>query len=176
MNKGANVKLKVGSVSKTGKKVLAWNYEEPRHKKYTMQCTKCGYTCQTSIKSFYNTCKSCSTVRTVTTTKERQLWLRYRSKAKKEKQQFSITEEQFSKIVKENCLYCGKQPSQKLVLGRKSDNILLYNGVDRKNDIDGYTVENCAPCCWICNQAKKNYGIDEFKNMVNAWSKRLDLW
>lgn len=176
MNKGVNVKLSVGDVSSSGKKVLAWNYNKPRHQKYTMQCTKCGYICQTSIKSFYNTCKSCSTVRVNTTTKERQLWNRYKSKAVKDNMPFEITEIEFSNLIKNNCFYCDTEPSQKIIMNRKKDNILIYNGVDRKYDKLGYTADNCVACCWICNQAKKNYGINNFKKMVIAWSRMVEKW
>lgn len=141
-----------------------------------MQCTKCGYVCETSIKSFYNTCKSCSTVRVNSTTKERQLWNKYKTKALSSKIPFELTEKEFSLLIKNNCFYCNKKPSQKMIMGRKVDNILIYNGVDRKYDKIGYTYKNSVACCWVCNQAKKNYGLEEFKKMVVQWSKMVDKW
>jgi hypothetical protein len=176
MNKGVNVKLSVGDISHTGKEVVSWNYQNQRHKKYTMRCIKCGYECETSIKSFYNTCKSCSVVRVNTTTKERQLWNRYKNSALRNGVPFLITEDKFSEIIKKDCLYCGQEPSQTIIMGRKQDNVLIYNGVDRRNDKLGYVEGNVSPCCWTCNQAKKNYGVDEFKKMIKKWSSRVDQW
>jgi len=30
----------------------------------------------------------------------------------------------------------------------------------------GYTSENVVPCCWICNNAKKNLSYDEFRKWI----------
>jgi len=176
MKKGDNIKLTIGQISKTGKKVVSWNYNKPRHKKYTIECIKCGYICETSIKSFFNTCKSCSTVRVNTTTKERQLWNRYKNRAIKDNIIFTISEDDLANIIYKNCYYCGAHPAQEILLLRRKDNLLIYNGIDRLYDNIGYTKENCVACCWICNQAKKNYGLEKFKIMVKKWSKRVNKW
>ena len=176
MKKGANVRLSVGDISDTGKKVLDWNYDEPRHKKYKMECINCGFIQNTSIKSFYSTCKTCGNSGTRYTTKERQLWNRYKSKAKNSNIPFEISVEEFSVICGQECFYCGKIPSQVINLKRFSNNVLIYNGVDRKYDAVGYVSGNCVDCCWACNQAKKNYGLDEFKSMVKRWSERMESW
>lgn len=176
MKKGVNVKLSVGDISSTGKKILSWDYEQPRHKKYKMECTRCGFAQQTSVKSFFNTCKHCGNSGSRYTTKERQLWNRYKSRAKREGIKFEISEEKFSVICGQECFYCGKPPSQVINLKRFDNNILVYNGVDRKYDDVGYTDENCVACCWICNQAKKNYGLGEFGEMVKRWSERMENW
>lgn len=44
-----------------------------------------------------------------------------------------------------------------------------YNGVDRVNNSDGYTIKNCVPCCAICNYAKRDLSETEFV----AWARRL---
>ena len=176
MDKGVNVKLSVGDISKTNKKIIAWNYENARHKKYTMECTLCGFTQETSIKSFYSTCKHCGNSGTRYTTKERQLWNRYKSRAKRENIIFTIDEKEFSIICGQECFYCGIEPQQVINLHRNTNNKLIYNGVDRKEDSLGYSSGNCVACCWKCNQAKKNYGLAEFKNMIKNWSIRMEKW
>lgn len=178
MNKGNNnVKLSVGDTS-NWKKVLAWNKDLPRHKKYTMQCIKCGYTTETSIKSFYNSCKKCSSHRIGKNlrTPEETMWFRYKLRAEKENIVFSVSKKVFSQKLHEDCFYCGKPPQQKLNLTRKTDNKLIYNGIDRKENIIGYTNENVVACCWVCNQAKKNYSLQEWKSMIKKWAERLDSW
>lgn len=176
MDKGVNVKLSVGDVSQTGKKIKFWDVSMPRHKKYTMECMSCGFTQQTSIKSFYNKCKHCGNSGSKYTSKERQLWNRYKSRAKLQGMVFTISEEEFSLICGQECFYCGTEPSQIITLQRNTNNKLIYNGVDRKYDELGYSSGNCVACCWKCNQAKKNYGILEFKNMVEKWSARMENW
>jgi hypothetical protein len=46
-----------------------------------------------------------------------------------------------------------------------------YNGVDRIDNSIGYTKENCVPCCTICNWAKSNRGVDEFKDYIEGICK-----
>lgn len=170
------VRLKVGDISPQGKLVIAWNKDAARHKKYKLRCIKCGYETDTSIKSFHNTCKSCSTVRTNLITPEHHLYYKYKHHANTVGVPFDISVEKFSVLVHMDCFYCGISPAQELVLPRKVDNYLLYNGVDRKICALGYTDENCVACCWPCNQAKRDWPIDQFEKMVRAWSERVDQW
>lgn len=176
MSKGVNVKLSIGDISDTGKKIISWDYHQPRHKKYKMECIRCGFLQQTSVKSFYNTCKNCGNSGTKYTTKEKQLWNRYRSRAKKSNIVFDISVEEFSVICGQECFYCGIEPNQIITLKRFENNRLIYNGVDRKEDSLGYVSGNCVACCWKCNQAKKNYGLKEFTRMVKVWSTRMESW
>ena len=48
------------------------------------------------------------------------------------------------------CYYCGESPNGKL------------NGIDRQDSSEGYTTENCVPCCTTCNLAKRQMSPDEF--------------
>lgn len=171
-----NVALEIGQVSEQGKIVIGWNKDADRHKKYKMKCIHCEYETDTSIKSFHNVCKKCSIKKTNSTSKERQLWNRYKSKAIKLGLPFNISEDDFAKIIYKNCYYCGIEPKQVIKLGRKIDHTLIYNGVDRKINKIGYTAENCVACCWICNQAKKNYPIEDFKKMIEVWYKKSREW
>ena len=171
------VKLEVGQEGKH-KRVLSWNKNEPRHKKYTMECVLCGYKTQTSIKSFYNSCKSCSTYKVGSNknSPEETLWKRYEWKAKQAGQVFEVSSETFARLLHSDCFYCGAEPKQEFVMKRKTDNYLLYNGVDRKENDLGYTESNCVACCWVCNQAKSNIGFDDWKNLVTRWSERVEEW
>ncbi len=62
---------------------------------------------------------------------------------------------QFEQLCKERfCHYCH-------VLIRRGLGRGYY--LDRKDNNLGYTVDNCVPCCWPCNQAKGNrYTYEEF--------------
>jgi hypothetical protein len=85
---------------------------------------------------------------------------------------FELTHEEFLSLTKMNCYYCGIEPLQEAITDsmKKRANYngnYLYNGIDRRNNIKGYTVENCVPCCKICNYFKKNMLEIEFLNHVN---------
>jgi hypothetical protein len=74
---------------------------------------------------------------------------------------FKLSRLQFRKLTKENCIYCGKQPSQ--VINRpKHNGVYIYNGVDRINPKLGYIIDNCVPCCGMCNRMKSDLSYKEF--------------
>lgn len=168
--------LNVGDESLQGKRVIAWDNTQPRHKTYTMQCMKCGYCTQTSVKSFHNVCKKCSMQRDNKSTLEYLLYTKYKISANSKVLEFSVSLESFSKSLHSNCVYCGIEPKQTMKVGRAVDNVLVYNGIDRIVPELGYVEGNIAPCCWVCNQAKKNYSPQEFKRMITVWHERLALW
>lgn len=168
--------LNIGDESEQGKRVVAWDNTAPRHKTYTLQCTRCGYTAQTSAKSFNNVCKKCSIKRKNKSSLEYLMYSKYRNKAESQEMPFSVSLESFSRALHSDCMYCGRPPEQKMIVNRSTDNILIYNGVDRIVCDLGYVEGNIAPCCWICNQAKKNYSPQEFKNMIINWFERIDNW
>jgi len=60
----------------------------------------------------------------------------------------SISLNEFSEVVSNPCLYCGE--SEKKI------------GVDRIDNSKGYTLENSAPCCKVCNTMKLAMTVDEF--------------
>jgi hypothetical protein len=47
--------------------------------------------------------------------------------------------------------------------------IVNTNGIDRVINTVGYTVNNCVPCCFVCNKAKSDRDLDEW----NSWLNRI---
>jgi hypothetical protein len=82
----------------------------------------------------------------------------YRRSAKSRGHQFTITPEDFFKIIADNCHYCGIKNS---------------NGVDRKDSGQGYIEGNCLPCCKICNFMKRDLPYDEFILHTKIISRRF---
>lgn len=79
---------------------------------------------------------------------------------------FKLTKEQFKKITKNNCHYCGSRPNN--VYKKKHQyGAYTYNGIDRFDNNKGYTIKNCVPCCKYCNYAKRNRTYDEFESWVS---------
>jgi hypothetical protein len=78
---------------------------------------------------------------------------------------FELTQDQFEKLTKSNCVYCGQEPSG-VYRANTRNGEYIYNGVDRIDSTLGYTVDNCIPCCKRCNQGKNNMPYDEFMNWI----------
>lgn len=95
-----------------------------------------------------------------------QVYGNYKYQARKRNHRFELTKEQFRKIVRSDCFYCGRPPQQyQKYKGEK----FIYNGVDRMDNNKGYILSNCVPACMQCNWAKMNFTIQEFM----AWVKRV---
>lgn len=103
---------------------------------------------------------------------------RYRSNATQRGFIYSLTKEEFRKITSSNCFYCGSEPVRYNKFFKK-DGVRIksnfstsdewaekqwisINGIDRKNSLLGYTLENCVPCCSVCNTIKMDLSIEEF--------------
>ena len=83
---------------------------------------------------------------------------------------FELTEKQFTELTQKNCYYCGLPPNNIFKLPRDNGNSTFkYNGIDRVNNNEGYTIQNTVPCCKDCNRAKGGLTTEEFQD----WAKRL---
>lgn len=101
------------------------------------------------------------------------LYSKYQKEAKDRKYEWTLTKEEFKKLTKQNCHYCGIHPYQIIKAFSKTTkkewvdtNVYIYNGVDRTDNTKGYILENCVPCCKPCNQAKSNYTYENFKKLI----------
>lgn len=88
-----------------------------------------------------------------------------------------ISFDEFCKISKSPCKYCGLEYSKEIEdrlneskkQKRLSDHVLKCNGIDRVDSSKGYTVENSVSCCKYCNTAKNTMTESEFY----TWIKRV---
>lgn len=91
--------------------------------------------------------------------------------------EWDLTLEDFTKLVHSDCLYCGKKPSKDNMWNKsgKRKTILEepeFNGIDRVDSNKGYIIENCVPCCTICNHMKNDLTTKEFFNHISILYKR----
>jgi hypothetical protein len=93
------------------------------------------------------------------------VFLSYKNKAKKRNLNFEISEDEFRKITKENCFYCGEEPSS-IEKGENHYGIYVYNGIDRVDNSKGYITGNIVPCCGNCNFAKRKMNVPEFYKWI----------
>lgn len=77
-------------------------------------------------------------------------------------------------LISSNCAYCGSPPSNTMTFKKRHQ--FKYNGIDRLNNLSGYTVENCVPCCNACNHAKKTMSLSEFREFIERISSHLPHW
>jgi hypothetical protein len=94
-----------------------------------------------------------------------ELFYSYKTNAKSRKHLFDLTKEEFKKLTKQNCYYCGMEPRQVSKRNNKHrahNGNYIYNGIDRLDNSKGYTVENSVPCCKMCNLFKNKYTKQEF--------------
>lgn len=87
----------------------------------------------------------------------------YKINARKRGYEFKISKPEAISIFKQNCHYCGTEPSS---IAKKCAIPFFYNGIDRKENNTGYTLKNCVPCCGRCNRAKMTLSYGEFLCMI----------
>lgn len=76
----------------------------------------------------------------------------YKCNAKKRNIVFDLTDDQFESFWQQPCFYCGDE----------IDTI----GIDRINNDEGYSIENCRSCCSFCNKMKLNHKESDFINHI----------
>lgn len=89
----------------------------------------------------------------------------YRHNASKKKIPFALSDEQMEQMFQSDCFYCGRKPYRTLQK-KNCYGYYVCNGIDRKDNEQGYTPENCVPCCIECNFMKNTYHIDEFLKLI----------
>jgi len=98
----------------------------------------------------------------------------YKRSAKDRNIEFLITKEQAKVLFETNCFYCGIVPTVSYTHSNLSGNY-AWNGIDRKDNSKGYTIENCVACCKMCNFAKSNHSIEDFTTWIKRAYKHLKL-
>ena len=91
-------------------------------------------------------------------------------KAKNRNLKFELSKDQFKKLTKLPCYYCGKEPKQEILKadkGNPGNGKYIYNGIDRIDNKKGYTIDNCVSCCKNCNNGKKDMGKEEFFSWIS---------
>jgi homoserine trans-succinylase len=96
----------------------------------------------------------------------------YKNTAKRKKLEFSLSLDDFKKLIFDNCIYCGSPPKESKFSGvskkNKKDIFISYNGVDRINNNLGYVKENCVSSCHFCNGAKSDHSLKEFQDWIKV--------
>ena len=84
---------------------------------------------------------------------------------------FAKTKDDFANIIFKKCFYCGCEPSNSDKNFRTGE-ITKYNGVDRVDNLKGYVLNNCVPCCEKCNN--DNYSILQVHHIIERCNGGTD--
>ena len=97
-----------------------------------------------------------------------QLFSNYRLGAIRRELDWDLSLELFSKLISQNCYYCGTSPTPPSSINLKKfpTGPISFNGLDRVDNRQGYTVGNIVACCKDCNYAKGTRSISQFKKWV----------
>ncbi|AGE51991.1 hypothetical protein PBCVCVM1_876R [Paramecium bursaria Chlorella virus CVM-1] len=80
-------------------------------------------------------------------------YLSYKSRALEKKLVFELSKTEFDNLQKGNCFYCR----------RMYINNVHTNGIDRKDNTIGYSLDNCVSCCGDCNYSKGKQDRETFE-------------
>lgn len=111
---------------------------------------------------------------------QRSLFTSYKNKARQAGRPFSLRFDQFCRLISAPCAYCGKGPASVHFRNRKTSHVshqvsCVYNGIDRVNNSEGYTLDNAVPCCEICNRAKLQMSLPAFKAWIMSVYLKLGI-
>lgn len=111
-----------------------------------------------SQKGIRFVCKKCRALgKRVGFQKHNVKYSKYKYSSIKRGYDFSLTMEEFLTFWNKPCSYCG-------------DSIITI-GIDRIDNMKGYSINNCVPCCKVCNGMKLNYSQDfwitHMKKIIN---------
>lgn len=79
----------------------------------------------------------------------------YRNNAKRRGIEFALTSDEFKELTEKPCHYCGGYSIEWNENSRG-------NGIDRKDPNKGYFIDNCVPCCSMCNFWKRSIPYEKF--------------
>jgi hypothetical protein len=101
------------------------------------------------------------------------LFLQYKQKAKSRGLAWQLSFEKFRDLILSPCFYTGRLPSQLCQTKNKHlHRKLLYNGIDRVDNLQGYTEENCVSCWGPVNKMKLTMEQNEFITICHEVAKR----
>lgn len=97
------------------------------------------------------------------------IMLGYKRHAERRGYEWLLDREFVERLIKNDCFYCGSKPMNIKKTKNSIGAGLHYSGIDRIDSTKNYTKDNVVPCCRICNYAKSNMNIEEFKE----WAIRV---
>lgn len=147
--------------------ILEFLYKKGRLNYYKCQCNKCEKISEVSIQGIKNNthCAMCRPLGRTPTIQSQINFLKYQyiSGAKNRNLEFLLKDDEFKTLIYQNCHYCGEIPKHRNPAQTQiEEGSFKVNGIDRLDSSLGYTLENCVPCCSICNTMKMSLSYNDF--------------
>ena len=98
----------------------------------------------------------------------------YKSNARARGLSFSLTEDELLRLFAEDCVYCGRNPSN-VAKGYPGSGDFVYSGIDRRDNTRGYESGNCVASCHQCNWAKRDLSAEDFIDWVGKAYSRFGV-
>lgn len=157
-------------------KVLSFSHFQDKRRYYNVKCTYCGTESVQLISHLKNNPGSCSVCKyerrnSIPTLNAPRNCVKssYISGAKSRNLEFSLSDEQFDKLIFSDCYFCGSKPKeyQSDLRLNKTNLPFKRNGIDRLDSLQGYTVNNTVSCCDKCNLMKMSLHFNDFTEHIN---------
>lgn len=103
----------------------------------------------------------------------RRVFYMYKRNAEKRGLSFLLTKDEFRTLTSQVCHYCGKEPNTIAKAYGRTNGEYIYTGIDRIDNFHGYDLNNCVPCCEICNRAKLSMTQEQFIDWIHKASNYL---
>lgn len=157
-------------------KVLSITNKKSRRDYYWLCQCSCGLIKNVSGNSLRNGSKSCGCLKKEILSKDRSsihkknksnfnsIKARYKFDAKSRNIEWNLSDEKYFELIQDKCFYCGRNPENKFIQNKV---ITYYNGIDRVNNLHGYSDKNCVTCCKNCNTKKKSITPEMIKLCYN---------
>lgn len=95
----------------------------------------------------------------------------YKKSAKQRNIEWKLSSKDFFTLTSSPCVYCGSEPNLVHKPNKSVNGEYVYSGVDRLDNTIGYVPGNVVSCCWVCNRAKNEMGLQEFLLWCEVLSK-----
>lgn len=98
----------------------------------------------------------------------------YKNRANKNNIGIYLSDEEFTEMFFMDCFYCGRSAITDV---EKIDENSGLNGIDRLDNNESYSKDNCVPCCKTCNYIKLAFDYVSFFNMcehILTYQKVID--
>ncbi len=93
----------------------------------------------------------------------------YICRARRLGQEYTLTREQFVRLISVPCYYCGDSNTANWT---RRGRAFRYTGIDRVDSSRGYITGNVVPCCTYCNRGKSNQPLSGFLDRVRRIYER----
>jgi hypothetical protein len=159
-------------------KVLSFDHEKNKSLYYKCRCKKCGNESivrkDNITKKDLKCCINCKGNGVVPSAQSPINAYRYHYKngAKSRGFDWKLSDSEFDTIIKQPCHYCGAlpKPIQSLKRYTHVEEEICVNGIDRIDSTKSYIIDNCVPCCAMCNRMKSDYNLTDFITHVRKIS------